>query len=210
MKVTTFFAHVPECRDDDLIGMWEKSWQKGGWETKVFSTQDANDADHNMCGRFATSPLLEGPNPTLYKLACMMTWIPLTTVTEPTLHVDWDIMCNGLKPEQLIVHDPVPTFLASSLCPCAVVASPKGYRLMAHWLDFAPFAPNYSREALLKDNADQYAFSLMPASMAFIQSPSLCKLYNEDNGWETAPMIHFPNRLTPYPRSATVRKVLGL
>jgi hypothetical protein len=210
MKVFTYFAHVPECRDDALLPLWKKSWENHGWETVILNTNDAVVADRAMYERFRVSPLLKCANPALYTLAATLRWIPMTKVTEPCLHVDWDVLCNGLTPDQLIIHDPVPTFLAASTCPCAVAANPRGWNLLTAWLEFAPFAPNFKAEDLWHDSCDQYATSLMPESLRFIQPGCLCKLYKEQDGWEKAPMIHFPNRLTPYPRSATVQKVLGL
>lgn len=132
----------------------------------------------------------------------------MTKVTEPCLHVDWDVMCNGLKPEQLIIHDPVPTFLAGSTCPCAIAASPRGWKLFAYALELAPYMPRFSAAELLKDSCDQYAASIFPPEFYFIQPGMPCKLYKEDAGWETAPMIHFATRLTQLPRSKTVRQYI--
>lgn len=210
MKVYTYFAHVPECQDDALISLWEKSWRKFGWEPIILNTNDAVAADRDMYERFRNSPLLKTRNPALYTLAAMLRWVAMTKVTEPCLHVDWDVFCNGLKPEQITIHDTLPTFLAGSTCPCAIAASPRGWKFLAAWLDFAPFAPNFSAGALMNDSCDQYATALMPESLYFIQPELLCKLVYEQEGWETAPMIHFPNRLTPYPRSKTITEILHL
>lgn len=210
MKVYTYFAHVPEHADDALIPLWEKSWRKFGWETVILNTNDAVAADRAMYERFRISPLLKCRNPALYTLAAMLRWIPMTKVTEPCLHVDWDVMCNGLTPDQIVIHDPLPTFLQNSTCPCAIAANPRGWKLLAAWLEFAPFAPNFNAEALYQDSCDQYAANLMPETLRFIQQPPLCKFYQEDEGWETAPMVHFPNRITPSPRSAVAQKALAL
>lgn len=210
MKVFTYFADVPECRDADLLPVWKRSWEKHGWETVVLGTQDAVHADRMMYERFRISPLLACRNPALYTLAAMLRWIPMTRVAEPCLHVDWDVMCNGLKPDQLLIPDSVPMFLAGSTCPCAIASSQRGWRLLTGWLEFAPFAPGFDAVKLFLDSCDQYATQLMPPSLYHIHQPSLCKLYDEEAGWQEAPMVHFACRVTPRPRSAIAKKVLSL
>lgn len=223
MKCYTYFNHVPEIKDDGLLGEWEKSWRKHGWETVILGERDAKAADPEMYARFNKSPLLLTRNPREYTRAAMLRWIPMTRLNEPALHVDIDVMCNGLKPEDIIIHDPLPTFLAGSTCPCAVAANPRGWKLFCAILEIAPFLPNFSAEELAADSCDQWAMHiarLMMPGCFFIQNglPNgviqdeiipLCALYNEDKDWQSAPCVHFPNRLTKQPRVNTVREVMG-
>lgn len=221
MKVYTYFSPVPEIKDDGLLKEWAKSWQKHGWETVILGEIDAKRADPYMYDRFNKSPLLLTRNPREYTRAAMLRWIPMTQLSEPALHVDIDVMCNGLKPEDIIIHDPLPTFLAGSTCPCAVAANPRGWKLFCAMLELAPFLPNFHAEELAADSCDQWAMhiarQLMPECFfiqprwanGFDEDPLICSLYNEDAGWEHAKTIHFPNRLTPQPRVETVRRVLG-
>lgn len=211
MKVFTYYSHVDGLKDDDLLTIWKESWARYGWEPIILNEADARAADSAMFQRFQKSELLKScpGNPVQYTLSAMLRWVAMTAIKENALHVDWDVMCNGLKPSEITIHDPIPTFLAGSTCPCAVAASPRGWRMFAAALEMAPFMPRFNAQDLLKDSCDQYAASIFPTEFAFVQPGTLCRLYQEQIGWQTAPMIHFPNRLTPYPRSATVRKVLA-
>lgn len=206
MQVYTYYNHIDCLHDPDLILLWEESWKKHGWGTVILNEADAQAANPAMYSRFCESPLLETRNPPQYALAAMLRWIPMTRVTEPALHVDWDVLCNGLKPQDLIIHDPVPTFLASSTCPCAVAASPRGWKLFAALLELAPFVPEFNREDLLNDSCDQYATSITNPRYYYIQDGKPCRCCEEED-WRNAPMIHFPNRLTKYPRSKTIREL---
>lgn len=209
MKVFTYYSQIDSLNDPDLITVWRESWSKPGWEPIVLNQQSAEMADPAMTLRFMRSPLQKScpGNPAQYTMAAMLRWVPMTTVTEPCLHVDWDVMCNGLKPEQITIHDPIPTFLAGSTCPCAVAASPRGWKLFASSLEVAPFLPRFNATDLLRDSCDQYACSILPPELYFIQEGMPCKLYLEQDGWKDAPMIHFPTRLTPYPRSRSIRRL---
>lgn len=210
MKVYTYYNYVDCLKDPELISLWEKSWKRDGWEPVILTEEDAKNADPEMYARFNRSPLLESRNPPEYTRAAMLRWIPMTRVTEPCLHVDWDVFCNGLRPEQLVIHDPVPTFLSASTCPCAVAASPRGWKLFAALLEFAPFIPRFDREALVADSCDQYATSISNAEYYYIQPWLVCALYLENQNWKDAPMVHFPNRITPYPRSETIKNIASL
>jgi len=208
MKVFTYFSEVACLHDPDLIGLWKESWAKFGWKPVVLSAQDAVAADFELYERFLKSPLLlDQTNPPDYTLAAMLRWVPMTRVTEPCLHVDWDVLCNGFKPVHAVIHDPIPTFLSGNTCPCAVAAAPRGWRLLAAWLEAAPFSPRFSAQALASDSCDQYATSIMPQEFFYLQQGVACACYQESENWRTAPMIHFPTRLTPYPRSATIRSL---
>lgn len=210
MKVYTYFGLVPELRDPDLIQAWTQSWSRLGWEPVILQEDNARKADRQMYERFNASPLLESRNPIEYTRAAMLRWVAMTAVKEPCLHVDWDVFCNGLRPEDLQIDEHRPMFLSKSTCPCAVAATPRGWRLFAAMLELAPFLPNFSREDLIADSCDQYAAVISSPDHYCIHPEMLCALYNSDENWENAPMIHFPNRLTPYPRSAVVKSFPGL
>jgi hypothetical protein len=205
LKVYSYYNHVPEINDGDMIPIWEASWRKHGWDVVVLTEADAKRADPLMYDRINRSPLLETRNPREYTRAAMLRWIPMTQTGDPSIHVDIDVLCNGLRPEQIEIKPDRPTFLAGSTCPCAVAATQRGWKLFAAWLECSPYVPRFSAEALAADSCDQYATSIMPDEFFHIQPGIPCKLYTEQAGWETAPMIHFPNRLTAYPRSKTIR-----
>lgn len=210
MKVFTYFNQVPELKDPALIQMWLKSWSRLGWEPVILSENDAKRADSAMYQRFNRSPLMESRNPVGYTRAAMLRWVAMTAVKEPCIHVDWDVFCNGLRPEDLQIEGRKPIFLSSSTCPCAVAATPQGWKFLAALIELAPFLPSFSREALLADSCDQYATGISHPDYVEIHPRQMCALYNEDKDWQNAPMIHFPNRLTPYPRSRVVAEFKSL
>lgn len=210
MKVFTYYSPVPELKDPALINKWLKSWSRLGWDPVILSENDAKRADSAMYQRLNRSPLMEGPHAREYCRACVLRWIPMTAVKEPCLHVDWDVFCNGLRPEDLHVNGDYPILLSGTTCPCAVLATPKGWKLFAALLELAPYLPHFSREDLYANACDQYAVEISHRDYLVIDSSQPCAHYNETPGWETAPMIHFPNRLTPYPRSRTISELHSL
>lgn len=209
MTVYTYFNHIECLKDSPLVEKWVKSWEANGWRTRVLSEADVWRADTVLARRLLDCGITQTRNPAEYGRATVLRWVPMTATTENSLHVDWDVMCNGLKPEDVVIHDPVPTFFAGT-CPCAVAASPRGWRLFASILEQAVHYPRFELEGLLSDSTDQYATSIAPAEFYYIDQQGLLKNYQEDEGWRDAKMIHFPNRLTPYPRSGTVEKELGI
>jgi hypothetical protein len=210
MKVYTYHSHIAQLADRELLELWRASWKRHGWDPHVLNSHHAHSASKEMFANASRSPLLRGRNPYEYLLSTMLRWVAMLKIQEPCLHVDWDVMCNGLSPADVKFNSTAPVFLAGSTCPCALAAKPAGWKLLAKWLELAPLHPKFSAEACFNDSADQYATMLMPPELHIIHDPALCLLYKEEEGWERAPMIHFPNRLTPYPRSATVREVLHL
>ena len=208
MKVYTYFNDVEGLGDPELLEIWQQTWSDHGWTPVILTEEDAYRTDPIMFERFLASTLIDGRNHEAYRRACMLRWVAQTVATENSLHVDWDVMCNGLQPEQVEFCDTIPTFLSGSTCPCAQAATAKGWKNFAEGLEKAPFLPNFDYEALCADSTDQYGTHVWPRNWYHIQTPPLCKFYKEGEGWEDAPMVHFPNRLTAYPRSETVRAVM--
>jgi hypothetical protein len=211
MKVFTYYSHVPGLVDPDLIKLWEASWRRHGWETVILTEQDASAADPQMFERFKASPLMLScpTNPVAYTLAAMLRWIPMTKVEEPCMHTDWDIINNGWTPEHAAACGPgyPATYMAGCTCPCAIYANGRGWRLLAAALEAVPHTPEFKAEDLLKDSCDQYALSVQPKSWSIIHPDRPCRNYNSDVGWQTCPLIHFPNAHTPYPRSDTIKRL---
>ena len=209
MRVYTYHTQINALRDPDLLICWRDSWAKHGWEPRVLEEADATRASPWMCGELLASPLMRScpGNPVEYTKAALLRWAAMQNIGEYCLHVDWDVICNGFRPEHMPNQWPGFTFMAGSTCPCAIAADARGWRLFGCLLFMAPYLPGFSAEALLKDSCDQYAASLFPPSMYRIQADCPCKLYQEQAGWEKAPMIHFATRVTGPNRSATVRRV---
>lgn len=212
--VYTYFNEVNGLQDPDMIELWEESWRSRGWYPIILNEHDARHADPDVYKLINESPLMETRNPTEYGRATMLRWVAMLSrsIKSPCLHVDWDVICNSTD-----LHDfgwpgfrsGIPNFLSNSTCPCAIAADSAGWRSLVTSLLLAPHLTKFSREALLADSCDQYGTSILPPTVYSIYPEHLCKLYTEEAGWEVAPMIHFPNRLTQYPRSNTIRKVLS-
>ena len=215
MKAVTYFADVACLRDNDMITLWRRSWERHGWDAVVLSEQDAVNADLDLFEILQDSPLLKScpGNPPDYVLACVARWVAYMGLgPEPALHLDWDVIGNGFTPDDALrlMDGDRPVFLAGDLCPCATLGTGKTWAMLAHWMDMAPYAPGFSAAKLLTDNSDQYAIAyVMPKEWATIARPAPCKFVREGEDWEHAPMIHFPNRLCGHPRSATVRSVMA-
>lgn len=210
MKVFTYFTQIDCLNDPDLIRCWKSSWSKHGWETVVLGEQESRSADAEMYNRFRQSPLLKScpTNPPQYTMAAMLRWIPMTKVTEPCLHVDWDVMNNGYRPEHLPSPIPdVPVYLSGWTCPSAIYATPRGWKLWVAILEACPYFPRFNADDLLKNSCDQYAGGITPAEFYWIHPSFPCKSYNKDPGWESCPLPHFPNSETPAPRSAVIRRM---
>lgn len=218
MKVYTYYNTVPGLEDPTmsdnnfaltkqkaLIDLWVKSWSSWpDWEPVILTEADAKNANPDMYARFNVSPLLESRNPPEYMRATLLRWVAMTAVQEPCLHVDWDVFCAGVRPDQLDLSGTKPVFLSRSTCPCAIAASPQGWKLLAAMMELAPFIPKFSREELLADSGDQYATSISSPEYYDVHPEQLCALFGKDPGWENAPMVHFANCVTPKPRSAVI------
>jgi hypothetical protein len=209
MKCYTFFNDVAGLTDPDLLELWQHSWAKNGWEPIILKETDAINADSAMFSRFQYSPLLLScpTNPKGYTWAAMVRWIAMTAIDEPCMHVDWDVLSNGFRPEHAPKIGYPPTFFAGCTCPCAVFADGRGWKMIAAALEMVPHTPEFKPEDLLKDSCDQYALSVAPKSWSIIHPDRPCRNYNGDIDWHGAPMMHFPNATTPYPRSRTIREL---
>ena len=210
MKVYTYYEPVPGLEDPDMMALWGASWRRHGWETVVLTEADAFAADPYTAERFKHSPLLQSHplNPPGYVMACLMRYVPMSVTAEPSLHVDWDVICNGYRPESVPAHDFPAVFLAGCRCPCAMFGSPAAWLMLMAIMEGAPKMASFDPEMLRKDNADQYVTMYqMPPDWVVVDPAKPCKTYMEDADWAGAPMIHFPNRLTGYPRSATITKL---
>lgn len=210
MKAYTYFSQIDCLNDPELIRLWEQSWRHYGWQTVILNEMDARNADNDMVVRFEKSPLMKScpGNPVQYTRSAMMRWVCMTQVSEPCIHLDWDVLCNGYTPDMVQKPYPnLPVFLSGSTCPCAIFGTPEAWKHFSNWLEIAPTSERFSAADLMKDSCDQYAWSIAPANFSIIDPSFPCKLYREHKGWETAPMIHFPNRLTPSPRSQTIKQL---
>lgn len=206
MKAYTYHSHVEPLADPDLLKLWEASWRRNGWEPVVLNERDAAAADPAMFERFKRSPLLLScpGNPKAYTLAAMLRWVAMTAIDEPCVHTDWDVLSHGFRPEHVPATAFPAVYFGGSTCPCAMYGDGRAWKLIAAALECVPFTPEFKAEDLLKDSCDQYALSIQPKSWSTIHQPTLCKIYNDEVGWEVAPMIHFPNRTTARPRSKTI------
>ncbi len=210
MKVFTYFDQVDSLNDPDLLALWKASWERHGWEAVVLTQKDAIAADPKMVERVRNSPLLKSHplNPVGYVMACIMRYVPMTVIQEPALHVDWDVLGNGFKPSDVVGPLFPVSFLAGCRCPCAMYGSPAAWRMLAAIMEGAAEMANFDPAILATDNADQYVTMYeIPADWAIIDPRKPCLTYNEDANWQTGGMIHFPNRLTGYPRSKKIREL---
>ncbi len=210
MKVFTYFNHVGGLQDPGLLELWKASWSRYGWEPVILSEADAVAADPGLVARFRQHPLLQSHpgNPAGYVLACLLRYVPMTRVTEPCLHCDWDIMCNGYTPTDVPKHPFPLVFLAGCYCPCAMFGSPAAWRMITAIVEGSFEMDNFDPAKLRTDNADQYVTGYqMPADWARIDPTMPCKTYLEHADWRSAPMIHFPNRLVGYPRSDKIKRL---
>lgn len=209
MKVFTYHNLVEPLNDPALLDLWRASWSRHGWEPIILTEQDAYNADPAMFERFKRSPLLLScpTNPKGYTLAAMLRWVAMTAIDEPCMHTDWDVMSNRFTPAMAPAVGYPPSFFADCTCPCAIFADGRGWKMIAAALEMIPHTPEFKPEDLLKDSCDQYALSVAPKSWTTIVPGKPCRNYNADVGWQTSPMIHFPNATTPYPRSKTIREL---
>jgi len=207
MKVYTYFSRVGCLEDADLLECWTSSWRRFGWEPVVLSSQHAHATNPGIFKQLTDSVLLTGPHDREYVLSTLLRWLAMVPIAGRSLHVDWDVMCNGLKPSDIQFDEARLTFLSANHCPCAVAADSHGWNFMVQCLLAAPYHPKFKTEDLVLDCSDQYAFGLFK-SVIPTSDPVLVKAWTEDDAWATAPAIHFPNRLTSYPRSRIIRQVL--
>jgi hypothetical protein len=209
VKVYTYFSEVRMLHDPDLLELWKSSWARHGWEPVILQEADAVRADPAMVDRLRRSPLLKShpANPPEYVLACLLGYVPMTTILEPALKTDIDVICNGYRPEHVPNCSFPLTFLSYGRSLGALYGGAAAWRMIEAILEGAPCLPNFDPEALRKDNCDQYALAVvMPPEWANGDPGVPCKVIPQP-GWREAPMIHFPNNFTPHPRSQFIRSL---
>lgn len=127
MKIYTYYDDINFNHQNELIKLWHFSWKQYGFDPIVLSRQDAisHPSYHQfvteiseLCAYITKQKLSE------YGLACYLRWLAYANQSDDRVYFsDYDIINNGLYPEQLIdkLH------MMDDCCPCFGSGSPKEF-----------------------------------------------------------------------------------
>jgi len=102
MKVFTYYRHVPELQDAEMLDVWRHSWSRQGWECVVLCPHDVPHYAREFLDANRGYFLRDTPNPRDYEMACWERWAALGELVEPrVLHTDFDVVNLGFRAEHL-------------------------------------------------------------------------------------------------------------
>lgn len=198
MKLYSYYADVPELNRFDelkLSVLWRARWNAAGWEPFILGDWQARQ--HPMFAAFdAAISKLPSVNPPEYEKSCYRRWLALAQVGGGWMS-DLDVMprtdsatiADGVIPD-------VPTdklqILQVPCCPALVYCSRENAERLCR--EFMTGIGRREQEERAH-YSDQYALAdLIEAKSDWIERRDVVKDYT-DVGWESAPILHFPNRI---------------
>lgn len=180
MNVFTFYEPVESFgNQNELINLWIDSWKTRGWNPVVIDQKQA--CTHKNWVPFNAGKIHSLPtrNPLAYERACWHRWFAFEQMGGGVMS-DYDVMNNGLTPDEVIIGHPL--ILEQHRVPCVVAADANGAKLITdHIMSHQP-APRDGH----------YSDMLM-----FIDSKwphiKICKEPGQGD-WKKAKLIHFSAR----------------
>lgn len=186
--VHTFYMPVPGMpQPGRLLALWAKSWQDGGFVTRILTEADARahpgyEYFNDRVKRFPTS------NPPEYERACFIRHLAMANI-EGGLLVDADcILRSKDDPEGPLPSHPV--FLEPTRVPCAVMGTGEAFEAICDVLcEYDPGTEGHVSDMTILRKTNWQA-----ESSCIEHGCSGRPIENDPgDGWKTAPIIHFSN-----------------
>lgn len=203
MNVFTYYEPLPGFEDDaKLVELWKRSWEQQGWEATVLGRSDAERSPH-FAALSRAADRLPTVNPKEYERACYIRHGAFHMVAHPlhfSVFVDYDIVNYGFTvADQLNLGYPLME-MVYHIDHGAVgnyIATKPGIRriieVITHWPN--TLLTTWNGKPLIEDMH-------MIQAMAF-ERKNVVGMYGH-GAWQYAKLVHFPNALTPKPRTATI------
>ena len=206
MNVFTYYEPIPGFEDDaKLVELWKRSWEQRGWKATVLGRSDAERSPH-FAALSRAADRLPTVNPKEYERACYIrhgAFHKASDILDWNVFTDYDIINYRLTPEDCsdqrypwITHNrgvfhldngAVGNYVARTYGIEAII------EVITHWPE--TLLTSWNGKPLIEDMH-------MIQALAF-QRMNLVGMYGHP-GWRDARLVHFPNALTPNPRTETI------
>lgn len=206
MNVFTYYEPIPGFEDDaKLVELWKRSWEQQGWEATVLGRSDAERSPY-FAELSRAADRLPTVNPKEYERACYIRHGAFHEVAEVvvwSVFTDYDIINYGFTPNDLqaqrlrgitnsrdvfhLDHGAGGNYVAARIGIEAII------EVITHWPE--TLLTSWTGKPLIDDMH-------MIQALAF-QRLNLVGMYGHP-GWRDARLVHFPNALTPNPRTETI------
>lgn len=210
MRIFSFYGDVPQLNRYDELRLsivWRARWNAAGWTPFILGEHDARK--HPMFDEFCAATInLPTVNPKLYEHFCRLRWLALAQAGGGWMS-DLDVMPVPSKFVTLVdlsgyttkfFTDHLKTgeqmaklqILQVPCCPSLVYCSKENAERLCR-----EFMAGRGRKAQDgRDHvSDQYCLeSLIEEKADWVERRDVVKEY-ADVGWESAPILHFPNKI---------------
>jgi hypothetical protein len=191
MVINTYFTSIAGMEShSEILKLWELSWRRRGWTTRILTVQDAqaHPRYNEFVARVDTYPTVNNRE---YERACYIRWLALVSVGGGWMS-DTDTINFSFSPQirKLDFEIPEPGY-----CPCLAWLKPRCSRPVDLIMEYGPVA---KWPATLQDEASQGHISDMLIFQYQLQAGMdlgdpdqavVCE-YNEV-GWRGFPLTHF-------------------
>lgn len=190
--VYTYYESVPGRNEQPLIELWAKSWSRFGWTPKILGLSDFKESAGYRAfdSKVTTFPTVNQP---VYEAACFRRWKAMEG-SGGGLCTDYDLINNGLMPADLdrLFKSRAITVLEDGV-PSAVCGGASGFRKMCDYMKEYVLDPKKDTVNGKPHVSDMFIVQrALEAKTDWIRSMPIVVQFKND-GWEKAPLIHFPS-----------------
>jgi len=146
MKIFTYYENINFNLQSPLLKLWEKSWEKQGFDTTILTPRDARESPYyygflKKIRRIHKN--ITGYDISQYGMSCYVRWLAYATLkhTEPFLVSDYDVINKGFTAEDVKESEEKINFL-DRYCPCLA------YGTSLQFLDFCKDIITFSDQNL--------------------------------------------------------------
>lgn len=205
MKVHTYFEPLGINDAEALLPIWTEAWSRAGFEPVVLTKDDIAIRDRALTAWFSRYP--SAGTPPAYDLACYMRWFALNRAfdggAKRALMVDLDVIPSKQWMESAgFACSGDVVFLEPNRVPCAVMATYSG---LLEIQDRLAEGPVYVTRAGRGESNDM---TVLQARMPHRMAVPVCLEYGAE-GWDEAPMLHFPYSRVGANKAEAITKYLS-
>lgn len=127
VKVYTYYENINFSHQEELLEIWQKSWENNGFEVNVLNRSDAEKHSfyNEYVKRLESIHLNLTDKPiTKYGLSCWLRWLAYATQPEEKFYVcDYDVINHNFTP----VEPNIRLHLMDDHCPCIASGTPSQF-----------------------------------------------------------------------------------
>lgn len=191
MNVYTYYEEFgwPERRE--LLNLWRESWYRNGWSPVVLTRKDVEITPGLLSllkSRVESYPTANDRN---YELACYIRHLAMANVGGG-LMTDFDVLNYGFKQSDSVGRL---GFLDNKYCPGAIIGPASFYLKIC--LVLASWDPGNCEEWKGKLHLSDMVILRKCEPMGLFGPPHGICCTVPDQGWQHAPLVHFPTGVVP-------------